>query len=1088
MIKKLTFIVFVLGIIFPLEAQNLLEPKQRVLKPQTPKSFSYQVTNAAGSVSTTKTLYSGERFLKKLYSENEIPSEMVLDPKSNLPIEIKIQNPVKVAIVPNSEMGIGATLLENLEVYATWMQVESVSQEFKFLEILPDPLGKYHFKFQQVYQGVEVYGGQIIIHESDGYFDYMNGSYYPSPKGLNTVPKLDYSQAEQKVIKDIKRHTHYRSLSEFEQKVLGYTKPESELVIYHLNRDFNTPKLVYHITIRPNFLDRYEYFVDAQTGEIINHYDNTCAIKGSGKDLNNQTRDVECYQSGSTFYMINTTKSMFNASGSTLPNDPKGAIWTIDAQNTDGDNLFHVSSTNKDNWADASAVSAHYNGAIAFDYFKNVHGRNSINGLGGNIVSVVNVTREGAAMDNAYWNGSAMFYGNGKTSFYPLAGSLDVAGHEMTHGVVQNTAGLEYNGQSGAINESMADIFGVMMDRSDWKIGEDIIKSSAYLNGALRDMSNPHQGRTQLFTAGYQPMNMSEYYSGTEDNSGVHINSGIVNHAFYKFATAVTMEKAEKIYYRALTLYLTQSSQFLNLRLAIVKATEDLYGQTESDAAKAAFDFVEIYNPNGNGGGSNTGDGDDLPQHPGTAKLILYSTDNFDNNTIYKANADATNFEALSTVSPKSRMSVRDDGKYAYYVATNKTIREVNLTNKTEIVASSSPIWSNVAISPDGTKLAAVTEEDDTAIWVYDFIGASWMKYTLYNPSNAGIKSYTVDYADALEWNYSSEYVMYDAQNTIGNNSYFDIGFLKAWDNDKNTFGDGAIEKVFSSIPDGVSVGNATFSKNSPYIIALDYIDNNKGIAYAAGLNINSDELFAIFSNSVLNFPSYSMDDKTLAFTATSNGNSVIATIGLAANKIEASGNASGLIGTSEKPVYYGVGTRALLSDKKDLLSFELLNLDPQITGSISGTNVTLTVPFGTNVTALRPTFTHSSKSKVLVSGKEQISGVSTQNFSTAKTYTVQAEDKTTKNYTVNVTFMSSSIQNLIGEQTSIYPNPTNSILNVEYPGAFKYSILSVQGKELSNGKANGVLNYSTDRLTTGIYFIRLDTDLGRATFRFIVE
>lgn len=101
---------------------------------------------------------------------------------------------------------------------------------------------------------------------------------------------------------------------------------------------------------------------------------------------------------------------------------------------------------------------------------------------------------DGTEMDNAFWNGEVMAYGNGATDFTPLAGALDVAGHEMTHGVIENTARLEYNAQSGALNESFADVFGVLIERKNWTIGETVTKRSAFPSGALRDMANPNQG------------------------------------------------------------------------------------------------------------------------------------------------------------------------------------------------------------------------------------------------------------------------------------------------------------------------------------------------------------------------------------------------------------------------------------------------------------------------------------------------------------------------------------------------------------------------------------------------------------------
>ncbi len=109
-------------------------------------------------------------------------------------------------------------------------------------------------------------------------------------------------------------------------------------------------------------------------------------------------------------------------------------------------------------------------------------------------------------MDNAFWNGVFMAYGDGNVAFKPLAQALDVAAHEMTHGVIQHTVNLEYRGESGALNESFADVFAAMVDRDDWQLGEDVIKSlGLFPSGALRDMAHPHNGVSRGTTAGSRP-------------------------------------------------------------------------------------------------------------------------------------------------------------------------------------------------------------------------------------------------------------------------------------------------------------------------------------------------------------------------------------------------------------------------------------------------------------------------------------------------------------------------------------------------------------------------------------------------------
>ena len=184
--------------------------------------------------------------------------------------------------------------------------------------------------------------------------------------------------------------------------------------------------------------------------------------------------------------------------------------------------------SNNNAWGGApEGVSAHYNAGQSYEYFLTVHGRNSINGAGESIVSVVNVADEnGNSLGNAFYNGLAIWYGNGDNTFFPLGRALDVAGHELTHGVVENSANLIYQNESGAMNESFSDIFGAMIDREDWLIGEDVVRPGVFPGGALRSLEDPHNGASfGDLGRGWQPKHTNERFTGSEDNGGVHINS-----------------------------------------------------------------------------------------------------------------------------------------------------------------------------------------------------------------------------------------------------------------------------------------------------------------------------------------------------------------------------------------------------------------------------------------------------------------------------------------------------------------------------------------------------------------------------------
>ena len=279
-------------------------------------------------------------------------------------------------------------------------------------------------------------------------------------------------------------------------KLVGGKQFASKLVIYHPNlwddTADKTTHLTYSMEISLSPLKRFDVFVDAETGAILRSTSKVCDFNGpataTATDLKGNSVLLNTYLIGSTYYLLDASRAMFNLGQSTLPNRPVGGIQTLNANNTSSSNISYNQITSSGNtWSSPTAVSAHNNGALAFVYYKNTFSRNSIDGNGGTISSFINVADDnGGSMENAYWNGQAMFYGNGGTTFFPLAKGLDVAGHEMTHGVVQSTANLEYQGQSGALNESFADIFGAMIDRNNWKVGEDVCRPGAFASGALR--------------------------------------------------------------------------------------------------------------------------------------------------------------------------------------------------------------------------------------------------------------------------------------------------------------------------------------------------------------------------------------------------------------------------------------------------------------------------------------------------------------------------------------------------------------------------------------------------------------------------
>jgi thermolysin len=234
--------------------------------------------------------------------------------------------------------------------------------------------------------------------------------------------------------------------------------------------------------------------------------------------------------------------------------------------------------------AAGAAVDAHANLSETWDWFQRELGRRGWDGRGGVVRATVHY---GRGFENAFWNGRQLVFGDGNAEVSPLAASLDVVAHEYTHGVVAWSAGLGAGGMSGALNEAIADLFGVFVSWGSgrgaaWQIGETVFR----LNGrpmALRDLADPR--RT------LQPANLEEY----DGRAGPHYNSTIASHAGYLMSEGAPgiahlgVPVTARIWYRALTRYLTQESTFADAADATLAAARDLkLGESSVRAAWVA--------------------------------------------------------------------------------------------------------------------------------------------------------------------------------------------------------------------------------------------------------------------------------------------------------------------------------------------------------------------------------------------------------------------------------------------------------------------------------------------------------------------
>lgn len=267
------------------------------------------------------------------------------------------------------------------------------------------------------------------------------------------------------------------------------------------------------------------------------------------------------------------------------------------------------------------AVNEAYDGSGAtYDLYSVIYQRNSIDNNGMRIDSTVHYQK---GYDNAFWNGQQMVYGDGDEDLPPeqrlfnrFTASIDVIGHELTHGVTEFEAKLNYITQSGALNESISDVFGSLVKQyqlkqtaaeADWIIGAGLFTSN--VNGVgIRSMKAPGTAYNDpVLGKDPQPAHMKDYVNTIEDNGGVHINSGIPNHAFYVTATQIggnAWEKAGMIWYVTLRDKLTATSNFQAAADLTYQTAGELYGANslEQQGVKAGWDAVGITIGGGDGG------------------------------------------------------------------------------------------------------------------------------------------------------------------------------------------------------------------------------------------------------------------------------------------------------------------------------------------------------------------------------------------------------------------------------------------------------------------------------------------------------
>ncbi|MBO0359448.1 M4 family metallopeptidase [Hymenobacter sp. BT186] len=489
------------------------------------------------------------------------------------------------------------TLSQARQAFVEQLQLSNDDQMLRARTDL-DNLGFAHEKYTQYYKGIKVEHATYTLHAKQGKVESMSGQ-VERISNLSVTPSVDAKAALQRALAFVGAKKYMwedpaeeAGLKQQENNPAATYRPQGELVIVRNEQSTNParhgkPTLAWKFDVYAQSpVSRAYVYVDAHSGEvvlqdaIIKHAaaTGTLATKYSG------TQSSATSTTTGGYYLREATRG----SGIETYNCRKSNSYTNAVDFVDADNNWtEYANANFDN----AALDAHWGAQAVYDYWKNVHARNSYNNAGAKIKSYVHfddTPGDGKGYENAYWNGSVMTYGDGYSRFDPLT-SLDVCAHEIGHAVCSSTANLTYSNESGALNEGFSDIWGAAVEyykapnKATWLIGEDIDK----VRPALRSMSDPNsEGQPDTYRG-------TSWYSGTGDNGGVHTNSGVLNHWFYILSvgktgtndigsaysvTGIGIDAAAKIAYRTESVYLTASSNYAAARTYSIQAATDLYG------------------------------------------------------------------------------------------------------------------------------------------------------------------------------------------------------------------------------------------------------------------------------------------------------------------------------------------------------------------------------------------------------------------------------------------------------------------------------------------------------------------------------
>ncbi|MFI6374749.1 M4 family metallopeptidase [Streptomyces sp. NPDC050546] len=472
-------------------------------------------------------------------------------------------------------------------------------------DVLKDRDGTVHTRYERTYAGLPVLGGDLVVEstKADATASVTKAT-RAAIKPATTKAAVSVAKARQQALTagkadeakspDINREPRKVIWAANGKPVVAY-----ETVVGGFQHD-GTPQELHVVT-------------DATSGAKL--YEWEAIETGTGNTVYSGTVDLTTTQSGSTYNLTDGARGNHKTYNLNRGTSGTGTLFS------GPDDVWGNGTPSN---LESAGADAHYGAALTWDYYKNVHGRSGIRGDG---VGAYSRVHYGNNYVNAFWSDSCfcMTYGDGSGNANPLT-SIDVAAHEMTHGLTSNTAGLNYSGESGGLNEATSDIFGATVEfyaNNSSDVGDYLIGEEIDINGdgtPLRYMDKPSKDGASK----------DSWYSGI-GSIDVHYSSGPANHFFYLLSegsgtktingvtynsatsdglpvTGIGRDKAEKIWFRALTTKFTSTTNYAGARTGTLAATGELYGtdSAEYKAVQHAWAGINVGTRPGDGGGGGT--------------------------------------------------------------------------------------------------------------------------------------------------------------------------------------------------------------------------------------------------------------------------------------------------------------------------------------------------------------------------------------------------------------------------------------------------------------------------------------------------